>query len=560
LEKFEKSVCKLAADYNKGFNEEEIYHLQTLRSIHLHSDMFGEFEPNSDIKRIYILGTIVFLILSIACINYINLSFSNNNRRLTEIGMRHIMGASRWQLILLYLSDASLITGLSVIISLLIIKDQIGWFSNLVGIPPLSHHSVVNLIPEFILLFLLIIIITGFFSGWRSSRIKPMDTLKKSASHHMRNFGTQGILVLLQFAISIVLITSALFVYKQIRFIQAKNLGFSKDQLLIIPLDDNKIKSKILLFKQELLSNPNILSASAISDLPGEMLWVTSIDYEGSNPRNPETMAYLEVDKDFIKTFGIKMKEGAELGDTSYFTPGTPYLINEAAVKRLGWKNPVGKKFSLYSVKGGFISGIINDFHFKPIYNKIEPLFLYLKEGNSKYLAIKLITKDISGSIDYIRKIWSKSVPDSPFDFFFYDSYYNQLYKKESQFSKIIFVFSAVAILIACMGLFSLAVYYAEKRIKEIGIRKVNGAKIIEVMSMLNSQFLKWVFIAFLIAIPITWYSMYKWLQNFAYKTELSWWIFGLAGIITLGIALLTVSWQSWKAATRNPVKALRYE
>ena len=210
--------------------------------------------------------------------------------------------------------------------------------------------------------------------------------------------------------------------------------------------------------------------------------------------------------------------------------------------------------------EGRFCNGIIGDFHFKTLHKEIEPLFLYVREERPGYLAVKLNTKDIRSSVKFIRHQWNNIVPDSPFEYFFYDSFYDQLYKKEALFGKIIFIFSAMAILIACMGLFGLAAFFTERRTKEIGIRKVNGAVISEILTMLNSEFIKWVLISFVIATPVSWYAMHKWLENFAYKIEISWWIFVLAGLLALGIALLTVSWQSWRTATRNPVEALRYE
>jgi putative ABC transport system permease protein len=329
---------------------------------------------------------------------------------------------------------------------------------------------------------------------------------------------------------------------------------------MIIPLDDNNVRTKVLSFKQELSRNPNIISASVTSDLPGEMKWVSSIEYDGSDKQMSETMAYLEIDKDFVSTYGIQVKDGYLPGDTACPYSGTQYLLSEAAIKKFGWKDPIGRKFSCYNGKEGFVTGIFGDFNFKSLREEVEPLFLFMRENDSRYMAVKLSSTSISGSVDYIRNIWNKMTPDSPFDYFFYDNYYDQLYRKERQFGKVIFIFSAIAILIACMGLFGLAAFFSELRTKEIGIRKVNGATIAEVMIMLNTKFIKWVFIAFLIAAPIAFYAMHKWLQSFAYKTKLSWWIFCLAGIIALVIALITVSFQSWKAATKNPVEALRYE
>jgi len=294
--------------------------------------------------------------------------------------------------------------------------------------------------------------------------------------------------------------------------------------------------------------------------LPGAMIWVTSIHYDGSNKQNSPTMSYLEIDKDFVKTFGIHLKEGYLPGDTASPYSGTQYVMNESAVRKLGWAEPVGKKLSCYNGKDGFVTGIIGDFHFKTLHKEIEPLFLYIREEAPKYLAVKLNTTDIRSSVEFIKQQWNNIVPDSPFEYFFYDNFYDNLYKKEALLGKIIFIFSMIAIMIACMGLFGLAAFFSERRTKEIGVRKANGALIIEVITMLNREFIKWVVISFIIATPVSWYAMHKWLQTFAYKTEMSWWIFALAGILSIGIALITVSWQSWRAATRNPVEALRYE
>lgn len=561
-ESLEKSVSQSTKEYDGGmdFGDNKMYHVEPLTSIHLHSAKGGEFSPNSNIKSIYILSTIALLILIIACINYINLSFSVNCRRKTELGLRKIMGAERYQIISLYLADASVLVGISILISALLFCEELPWYSGMVGADLSKLYSIKRLVPGLLILFLVIAVITGLISGWISSRVNPMDTFKKPFTETKKQIGKQGIMVLFQFVVSIALITSSLFVYRQMRFVRNKNLGFSKDQLMIIPLDDNIIRSKILSFKQEASDNPGILSASVTSDLPGEMKWVASIGYEGSNKQNSETMAFLEIDKDFIKTYAIQLKEGYLPGDTACPYSGTHFLLNESAVKKLGWSDPVGKQFSIPMQKEGFVTGVIKDFNFKSLSEEIEPLFLYVNNSNPKFISLRLNPTDIAGAVGLVQNIWKTMVPDSPFNYFFYDNYYDQLYRKEAVFGKIIFIFSIIAILIASMGLFGLAAFFSENRTKEIGIRKVNGATIAEMMTMLNAKFIKWVFIAFLIATPIAFYATHKWLQSFAYKTTLSWWIFCLAGIIALLIAIITVSWQSWRASTRNPVDALRYE
>jgi putative ABC transport system permease protein len=557
----EKSVSNSTMEYRGGdFGDNWAYHLQALTSIHLYSSMGGEFAPNNDIKSIYILGTIAFLILVIACINYLNLSFSVLSMRSTELGMRKIMGATRTRLIRLFLTDVFILLAMATLLTVLVIRDLLPWFGDLLGVNLKSDINADNLILPIAFLLLAITIITGLASALVSSRINPMDALRKTLTNGKSKIGRLGFLLLFQFGISIILISSTLIVYRQMHFIRNLNLGFNKEQLMIIPLNDKKMLAKLGSFKQEILTNPNILSASATSDLPGEMKWVESITYDGVSDKDGATMTYLEIDKDFARTYGISLKEGYLPGDTASHYSGTQYLMNESAIKKLGWKSPIGKKFSCYNGKEGFITGVIDDFHFKSLHEEIEPLFLYVHEENPAYLTVKLNQANMAGSVSFIRKLWNNTVPDSPFEYFFYDNYYQNLYKKEALFGKLIFIFSLVAIFIACMGLFSLTAFYSGKRTKEIGIRKVSGAVIPEIIFMLNRQFITWVFISMFFAVPVAWYAMHKWLQGFAYKTELNWWIFAFAAILVFGIAIITVSWQSWRAATRNPVEALRYE
>jgi putative ABC transport system permease protein len=558
--RFENTISKVATDYYKVADFGISFHVQPLTSIHLYSDKGGEYQPNSDIRTVFIFSAIAILILIIACINYINLSFSLNKKRSTELGVRKVMGAGSVQLIRLFLSNAFVVTAISVLISSIVVWLLLPWFTHLVGaelrLSNLDFHFYLKLI----LIFLFIVLATGLSSGWIAARLKPVDSMKKSVIKNKKNIGIHGVMVLSQFTVSIILIAATFLVTRQMDLLKNKNLGFSKEQLLIIPINDQGFQSRIQQLKQDLLTNPNILSASATSDLPGKLLWITSIDYEGKTEQSSETMTYLEIDKDFIKTYGVQIKTGYMPGDSACPYNGTQYLLNETAVKKLGWEQPIGKTFFCRNGKEGHITGIVNDFNFKSLHENVEPLFLYVNEGKSNYLTLKLDTRNVTKTISFIGQQWNNFVPNSPFEYFFYDSFYNQLYQKEARFSQIIFIFSCIAILIACLGIFGLAVFLSETRIKEIGIRKVNGAKVMEVITMLNKDFVKWVAIAFVIATPVAYYAMNKWLESFAYKTNLSWWIFALAGLLAMGIALLTVSWQSWRAATRNPVESLRYE
>ncbi|MFA5418021.1 MAG: ABC transporter permease [Bacteroidales bacterium] len=553
----EEAVNKLYGKSNFG---NMTYHMQSLPSIHLYSNRGGEYQPNGDIRTVYIFSAIAVLILLIACINYINLSLSLNKKRSTELGVRKVMGAGATQLIHLFLSNAFVLATISVLASFVAIWLLLPGFSRLSGVAFRFSNLGIRFYLGLILFFSLIVLATGLSSGWLAARLKPVTTLRKSGAGKNKNIGIHGLMVLFQFTISIVLIAATLLVNRQMNLLKNKNLGFSKEQLLVIPVNDQNLKSRIQSFKQDLLANPNILSASATSDLPGKMLWITSINYEGQNEQSAQTMNYLEIDKDFLTTYGVQLKEGYIPGDTACPYNGTQYLLNETAVKKLGWKQPLGEIFSCYNGKQGHVVGIVHDFNFKSLHESVEPLFLYMKEGVNNYLTLKLDTRDLTKTVSFAGQQWSKIAHESPFEYFFYDDFYDQLYRSEARFSQIILIFSCIAILIACLGIFGLATFLSETRTKEIGIRKVNGARISEILTMLNSDFIKWVAIAFIIATPIAYYAMNNWLENFAYKTTLSWWIFALAGLLALGIALLTVSWQSWKAATRNPVEALRYE
>jgi putative ABC transport system permease protein len=556
----EKAFSKVALDYYGRPDSGTLFHVQPLTSIHLHSNKGGEYQPNGDIRTVYIFSAIAALILLIACINYINLSLSLNKKRSAELGVRKVMGAGAAQLIRLSLSNAFILAVVSVLVSFIAVWLLLPWFSRLTGTGFKLNNLDLHFYLGVALILTLIVLATGLSSGWLAARLQPVASLKKSGIKNKRDIGMHGVMVLFQFTVSISLITATFLVNRQMNLLKNKNLGFSKEQLLIIPVNDQNLRARIPSFKQDLLANPNILSASATSDLPGKLLWVASVNYEGQNEQSPQTMTYLEIDKDFISTFGVQLKDGYLPGDAACPFSGTQYLLNETAVKKLGWEQPLGEMFSCYNGKQGHVSGIVHDFNFKSLHENVEPLFLYINEGVNNYLTLKLDTRDLIKTVSFIRQQWNKAAPDSPFEYYFYDDFYDQLYRSESRFSQIIIIFSCIAILIACLGIFGLATFLSETRTKEIGVRKVNGAKVSEILAMLNKDFVKWVVIAFVIATPIAYYAMNKWLENFAYKTTLSWWIFALAGLLALGIALLTVSWQSWKAATRNPVEALRYE
>jgi putative ABC transport system permease protein len=334
------------------------------------------------------------------------------------------------------------------------------------------------------------------------------------------------------------------------------DLGFNKNDVVNLKINA-QLKEHMDLFKEKLLKYPEISSISFSSRLPGNY-WGSwcCVKLEGKEKQYFNNY----VDADYLKTMGIRIKEGR---DFSAENPGdikTTYLINETAVKLYDLKNPVGQVILPGNGISGQIIGVIHDFHYRGLNYKQTPLLLFYTPDHLNYVNVKVNNHNVTGALEKMKTVWGEICPAFAFDYNFLDESFNLQYKSEKRFENLLFSFSLLAIFIAGIGLFGLSLYGSERRTKEIGIRKVNGAKISEVLVMLNRDFVKWVAIAFVIATPIAWYVMYKWLENFAYKTELSWWIFALAGLLALGIALLTVSWQSWKAATRNPVEALRYE
>lgn len=560
FDELDKAVSASTKDYEQGdFGDKKLYHIQSLASIHLLSAFGGEYSVNGDYRTIIILATIALLIIITACINYINLTYSISIRRTTELGIRKILGAGKAGIFMIYFIEAALVTGLSLIISTLILGDCSRLLSSYTG-SPVSYNGIGRVLPWFGTIFLFITLVTGFLSGRISSGAGPAEIFRKSVTHKGSGSKLQGTLVLIQFVISIVLITCTIFIYRQMQFIRDANLGFSKEQLMIIPLNDRELPAKISSLKNEIATDPGVISSSAISDLPGQMLWVTTIHYEGQSPDTHTNITYLETDRDFMKTFGVKLVEGFMPGDTACRLSGTHYLINESAAKMLGWDKPVGKSFSCYTGKDGFVTGVFRDFNFKSLRQKIEPMFVFIREKDPYYFTVRLNGSDIVRSVTNIQSVWKKLFPGSPFEYFFYDSYYDQLYKKESSFGRLIMIFSALAIFIACLGLFGLAAYFSESKTKETGIRKVNGATIPSIVFMLNANFVKWVLFAFVIATPIAWFFMNKWLSVFAYHIKLSFWVFIMSGLTAFIISLLTVSWQSYRSASVNPVESLRYE
>jgi len=376
-------------------------------------------------------------------------------------------------------------------------------------------------------------------------------------------------LVILQFAISITLIVGTAVVYRQLNYMSNKKLGFDREQVLVIRMDNSEIKSKQELFRSELLRNPAISGVSATSNLLGGGDWGMPFSYEGSGDENRFSARVLVVDPNFVETLGMQIVEGRNFSNDFTTDISAAYILNESAVKQIGLDNPVGKYFGRPTEKNeqgewdyerGSVVGVIKDFHFRSLHEEIQPMVLFMMPEWFSYLSVRIRPENISTTIDFVEKKWHEFDPNRPFDYFFLDEIFDQMYRAEQRFGNTFVAFSVLAVVIACLGLFGLASFMAERRTKEIGIRKVLGASIINIVSQLSKDFTKWVIFANLIAWPVAFFVMNKWLQNFAYQVGLSLDTFLVAGVLALLIALLTVSFHAIKAAISNPVDALRHE
>ncbi len=528
-------------------------------------------EPLTDIhfnwyssrSYIYILTCIALLILILGIINYTNLSTAMYSKQMKDIKVKRIIGAQKKGLIAQILLESVVFCTTALIIALYVASLFLPVLNKTLG------NSLEFMFSENIVLiagFLVLAVFTGVVSGiypvlmLSSFRLATTRTsaFGKTTGNSFRNG-----LVVFQFIVSISLIISFLLVSKQLNYINNKELGLDKENVIVIPATPLLIE-KLDVFKEQLSQNTNILGVTASKRVPSEGLWDSNdariISGSSSTPLGFR-LANVRIDADFIPTYRIKLAAGRNFYENKSGDFG--YIINELAVKKIGWKSPeeaIGQVIEYGGWKGNVI-GVVKDFQYESLHNPLSPIIMYCDPSDFNLISIRISGSDRSNTLSFIEKTWQAY---NNVDYLFTHEYltnkYNNLYQSEENIRTIFVYCMVIAISIAILGLIGLSLFLIERRTKEIGIRKVNGAKIIEIWAMFNRDFLKWVIIAFVLACPIAWYAMHKWLQSFAYKTNLSWWVFIAAGAVAVAVALLTVSWQSWRAASRNPVEALRYE
>ncbi len=547
--------------------------LRPLTDIHLYSDVRGEFEPNSNIVYIYLFGTIAAFILVIACINFMNLSTARSSNRAKEVGIRKVMGSMRHQLIRQFMTESMLVTISSVIISIGLAYILLPLFNSL----SIKDLSIPFDTPSFYVTLtvaaLVLAVVAGFYPSFFLSAFKPANVLKGNLASGMKSSYIRSTLVVFQFVVTIFLIIGAVTVNRQLSYIQTKNLGFEKDQVIIVhdayALRPNGVES----FKQEVLKASDHIESGTISGhLPVEnddsyrnhgVFWK-----EGTTPTTENMISFQHwgVDVDYIKTFGMKIKYGRGFSE-EFPSDKSGVILNEAAVKRLAiGENPVGSRIHTFADNGDLdpnetmtwtVLGVMEDFHFSSMKNTIAPvgLFLYRSDGNVSFRFQATHTDEV---IKAIEQQWKKQAVGQPFLYSFLDEDFEQMYASEQRLGKIFLVFATLAIIIACIGLFALTAFAAEQRTKEIGIRKVLGASVSSIVFLLSKEFGKLIIIAFILAAPCAWFAINWWLESYSYKAEIGVYVYVIAGLIAFVIAWVTMSFQSFKAASSDPVKSLK--
>jgi ABC-type antimicrobial peptide transport system, permease component len=548
--------------------EDLAFTFQPISDIHLHSRLSDEVSVNGNDFRIKAFGIIGILIILISWFNYINLSAAIQIKQAAKDQVKRIIGASKGQLFLQHFWETLLIHGVAGIVSFVAIVYLLkkGFHA--------SGFSIYSLHYGWLLVICLFLVLTGTFL----SSVYPILTIARIKATHVvkavrskpRLITSRQVLLIVQFSIAILLIISTGFVYKQIWSMQQQNLGIQLNQVMVSysPMTMIKkpaLRSKLKAFQDEVKKIPGVVSFTAAETVPGKNFRKTSANvYLEDSRENKYLFSLANIDQQYFNFFAIKILAGTNFLSTSDYD-SNDVILNATACKRLGIANPqTAINRTVYVNKNPYrIVGVVDDYHHLSLKDEITPA-LFFKSLNwyfdIGYYCIKVQPGNLNATIRQVKETWSNIYPDEPYIYSFLDDSFNTLYREDENFGRTYLFFALIAIFIACMGLFALAKISAENKTKEIGIRKVNGARVTEILAMLNKDFIKWVIIAFIVACPLAWCTMHQWLQNFAYKTELSWWVFALAGAVAVVVAVLTVSWQSWRAATRNPVESLRYE
>ena len=556
-----------AEDFKKSGNYVNLS-LVPLTDIHLHSDRIAELAPNSDVQVVYIFSIIAIFILLVACVNFMNLSTARSANRAKEVGIRKVLGTQRKNLVTQFLTEAVVMSLIAFVFAIAIALLLLPYLNQLaLKNLTLSVQEHPVLLPVLIGFAIIVGLLAGSYPAWYLSAFRPIQVLKGTLAGGFKRSYLRSSLVVFQFFISIVLIISTIIIYNQLNYIRNKKIGFNKEQVILVR-DAYVLDKKAETFKQEVLKYPEILSGTKSGYLPVSNSGRDneSLFPEGQieNDKAVSTQVWT-VDHDYVKTMGMQIVGGRDF-NREFPTDSSAIILNETAVKLFGFSgNPIGRKvteledLNAKTTRDYTVIGVVKNFNFESLRQNIGSLVMKIG-NNAGTISFRMKTTDMAQTINRIKTTWKNIAPNEPFTYSFLNEEFENMYRSEQRSGKIFISFAVLAILIACLGLFGLAAYAAEQRTKEIGIRKVLGATVSNIVSMLSKDFLKLVLIASLIAFPVAWWFMNKWLEDFAYRIHISWWVFVLASFVSIFIAIITVSFQAIKAALANPVKNLRTE
>lgn len=549
-------------------DDDRILHLDQLKKMHL----FSNTDPTGNVNSLYILLAVGGLILIVASINFMNLSTARSSNRAREVGLRKVVGAARKQLIKQFIGESQVYVLVSTILAVLICTGFIPVLNSLTG-QTVATADLFNVQILFGLtaIFILVGFLSGSYPAFILSAFQPAGVLRGAITIGARGVLFRKILVIAQFAISIILIIATVIFGRQLNFLLNKPLGFDKDQIVVIRNGRDNAGKSLQPLKSALLSNGNIGGVTGSLMLPSSIGMYNNVTWEGAVNDEVVAIMHNRIDYDFLDTFKIELVAGrgfspefrSDLRQTQ--TESRSILINQEAARRFGWENAIGKTvIQTYGAQriNYRVIGVIKDFHFQSLRESITPLKLFLSLDNNRYVSVKIQSQDIAGTLKFVEETWTRIHPNTPFDYFFFDSVFERRYRAEASQKRLFTYFSGLAVFIGCLGLLGLAAYAAERRTKEIGVRKVLGASSPRLVMLLSKEFSRWVLLANVIAWPVAYLAMRTWLKGFAYGIDINrqWYFFILAGALALGIALLTVGFQAIKAALADPVKALKYE
>jgi len=563
-----KSVqAKLPAFLEKHVGKDHWYslHLQPLTEIRLHSKLRAELEPNGDITYVYLFSAIAAFILLIACINFMNLATAQSAQRTKEVGMRKVVGAVRSELIKQFLIESVCLSFLALAVAFILIEVSLPLLNRIVGKSiEIDYANNLPFVAMMLGLALLTGVVAGSYPAFFLSASRPIESLmgKTSGGRKAAVILRKG-LVIFQFAISVILVVCTTVVYYQMQYVRNKNLGFDREVIVVAPLND-QIRNSYRSARHALLQHSNLLAMTATEQVPAKAGNGAGYTVEGLEP---EGQTRFFVDHDFLKTYGVGLAAGRDFDEQFPADATGAFMVNEAFVRMAQWKSAaeaLGRSVTMShagQAYPGKIVGVVKDFNIFSFRETVWPLVINIMPMDKlNFISFRIAPQSVTETLEHIGSVWSKFAPSYPLDYYFLDDDFARLHQADQQLGRVFQAFAWLAIGIACLGLFGLAAFTAERRTKEIGVRKVLGATVTNVVTLLSKDFIKLVIYANLLAWPLAWFAMNKWLQSFAFRVEIQWWVFALAGGLALLIALLTVSTQAIKAALANPVESLRYE